>query len=193
MSRNILIISANTLKERTGVHDNIDEKLIYPDIKAAQDMFMLPLLGTALFNKILDDINAGTLAGNYKTLVDDYLVDCLCNYVLSELPQGLNYQFWNKGVATKTTDQSQQPSMSDLFDVAAKYKSRAEFYRKRAVQYLRRYASQYFPEYASPGNGVDVVIPERVAYTCPIYLGEDKLVIPPNVPQVFNSNDPSDY
>ena len=52
MSKNILMLSVALLKERTAIHDNIDEKLIYPEIKAAQDMFILPVLGSALFNKL---------------------------------------------------------------------------------------------------------------------------------------------
>ncbi len=66
MSKNILLISETILKERTKLHSNVDPKLLFPDIKVAQDMYIEPLLGTALYNKILDDINAGTLTGAYK-------------------------------------------------------------------------------------------------------------------------------
>jgi hypothetical protein len=54
MSRNIIMISEAVLKERSVIHDNIDPKLIFPDIKAAQDLYIEPILGTALFDKILD-------------------------------------------------------------------------------------------------------------------------------------------
>lgn len=172
MSKNILMISVQMLKDRTAVHDNIDEKLVFPEIKAAQDMFILPLCGSALFNKLLTDINANTLAGNYKVLVDDYIIDTLANYVISELPLGLTYQFWNKGVAQKTTDSSVTPSMSDLFSVAAKYKRRAEEYAQRMRLYLRENAPTMFPEYINPGSGVDTVIPERQGFSNPIYLGD---------------------
>jgi hypothetical protein len=172
MSKNILMISVQMLKDRTAVHDNIDEKLVFPEIKAAQDMFILPLCGSALYNKLLADINANTLAGNYKVLVDDYVIDTLANYVISELPLGLTYQFWNKGVAQKTTDNSIAPSMTDLFSVASKYKRRAEEYAQRMRLYLRQNAPTMFPEYINPGSGVDTVIPERQGFSNPIYLGD---------------------
>jgi hypothetical protein len=172
MSKNILMISVQMLKDRTAVHDNIDEKLIFPEIKAAQDMFILPLCGSALFNKLLTDINANNLTGNYKVLVDDYIVDTLANYVISELPLGLTYQFWNKGVQQKTTDSSIAPSMTDLFSVASKYKRRAEEYAQRMRLYLRENASVMFPEYINPGSGVDTVVPERQGFSNPIYLGD---------------------
>jgi hypothetical protein len=172
MSKNILMISVQMLKDRTAIHDNIDEKLIFPEIKASQDMYILPVCGSALFNKLLNDINANTLSGNYKALVDDYIVDTLANYVISELPLGLTYQFWNKGVAQKTTDNSLTPSMSDLFSVASKYKRRAEEYAQRLRLYLRQNAPTLFPEYINPGSGVDTIIPERQGFSNPIYLGD---------------------
>lgn len=166
------MISVSMLKERTAIHDNIDEKLIFPEIKAVQDLYILPLCGTALFNKLITDIDGGTINGDYKTLLDDYLIDTLCNYVISELPLGLTYQFWNKGVQAKTTDNSNTPSMSELFDVASKYKRRAEEYAQRARLYLRQWSPTKYPEYITPGSGVDTVIPERQGFSNPIYLGD---------------------
>jgi hypothetical protein len=172
MSKNILIIMPAVLKERTGLHDNMDDKLIYPEIKAAQDSYILPLLGSTLFTKILSDINNDALSGNYKVLIDEYVIDTLCNYVLSELPPALNYQFWNKGVASKTTENSQQPSMSEMFAIVDKYKNRAENYAKRTMMYLRQNSPGLFPEYTQFVAGVDIVTPDTSAFECPIYLGK---------------------
>lgn len=175
MSLNILMIDVPTLKARTGIHDNIDEKLIYPEIKAAQDLYILPIVGTALYNRILNDINLGTLAGDYKNLVDNYLIDALCNWVLSELPIGITYQFWNKGVAVKTSDNTNQPTMGELFDIANKYKNRAEAYGKKAIMFLKQSVgvNNMYPEYLNPGIGVDVIRPDRVGFSSPIFLGDD--------------------
>jgi hypothetical protein len=170
MSKNILMISVDMLKERTSLHDNVDEKLIYPEIKAAQDIYLVPLLGTALFNKIINDIDNGNLSGKYKELVDDYLIDTLCNYVLSELPDGINYQYSNKGVQTKTTDSSNTPSMSEMYSIVAKYKNRAEHYEKRAMMYLKQNADLHFPEYCNPGNNIDDVRPDGISFSNPIFL-----------------------
>jgi hypothetical protein len=178
------------LKERTGIHDNIDEKLIYPEIKAAQDLYIRPLLGSTLFNKLLTDINAGTLTGNYKSLVDDYVIDTLCNYTLSELPEGLNFQFWNKGLSKKEADQSQTPSMSEMYAIVSKYKNRAEHYAKRCRLYLVQNATTMFPEYNQYVPGVDVTPPETNNFNCPIYLGEDRIEVKARYNPGYNSNDP---
>lgn len=166
------------IKDRTVIHGNIDPKLIYPDIKVAQDMYIMPLLGTALYDKlqsIIDDNTINTDAGlvPYKTLLDKYIVDALIYYTLTDLPQTLSYQFWNKGVIRKQGDNTQLPSMSELIDVSNKYKQRAEFYANRCRLYLKRYAADHYPEYLNYGNGIDDVAPESKSYTMPIYLGDD--------------------
>lgn len=168
-----LIVMPSVIKQRTALHTNVDDKLIYPEIKAAQDMYVMPLLGSALFNKIITDIKAGTLTGDYKTLVDNYIIDMICNYVLSEMPDSINYQFWNKGVATKTTEDSNTPSMSEMYAIVAKYKNRAEHYSKRCRMYLIENAPTKFPEYINIPGGVDVVVPDRTSFSSPIYLGDE--------------------
>lgn len=89
MSLNILLVSDTMIKERTVIHGNIDPKLIYPDIKVAQDMYIQPLLGSALYNKIQTLINTNTISDganvNYKTLLDNYIVDALIYYTRANL------------------------------------------------------------------------------------------------------------
>lgn len=190
------IILPSVVKERMSLHDNVDDKLIYPEIKAVQDLYIMPLLGSTLYNKILTDIAAGTLAGDYKDLMDNYLIMAICNYVMSELPEGLNYQFWNKGVSQKTVDNATQPSMSEMYSIVAKYKSRAEHYVNRARMYLIEYGNEKFPEYVTFVAGVDTVYPDRTSYTIPIYLGNETEVPPDDYslnkrpPAGYNSNDP---
>lgn len=173
MSLDVLMISVNMIKDRTVIHGNLDPKLLYPDIKMAQDMYIHPLLGTALYDKILTDISATSLAGDYKVLVDRYVVDCLIYYVLAELPTSISYQFWNKGVIRKQGENTDLPSMSDLVDISNRYKNKAEFYAERLRLYLRENAATKFHEYLNPGNGVDAIYPAHNAFTMPVYLDDD--------------------
>ena len=178
MSENILLISDTMIKERTAIHGNIDPKLIYPDIKVAQDMYILPILGTALYNKLQAIILNGTISSdatliNYKNLIDKYLVDALMYYTLSELPTTISYQFWNKGVMRKQGQDTDLPSMSELIDLSNKYKNRAEFYAQRLRLWILANASVMFTEYLIPGNTIDTVTPAQRAFTMPVYLGAE--------------------
>jgi hypothetical protein len=178
MSLNILLVSDQMIKDRTTIHGNIDPKVIYPHLKLALDKFRVPLLGTALFDKMLDLVSAGTIStvpanADYKTLLDRYIVDTLMYYVLAELPVPLSFQFWNKGVIRKQGEDTETPSMDDLITIAGTYKNNAEFYAGRLQKYLRQNAPTKFTEYLNPGNGVDAVHPTRTPFTMPVFLGDN--------------------
>jgi len=174
MSRNILFISVNTIKERTGLHNNCDEKLINPEILTAQDIYILPALGTALYNRLQDGIENNNLTNTETTLLDTYIVPTLVYYVMSELPMGLSYQFYNKGLIRKSGEGQENPSAAEIIDVADRYRTRAEFYKQRLVKYLiDRSGFNTFSEYNNPGSTYDTIVPERQAYTTSIWLGDD--------------------
>jgi hypothetical protein len=182
--KNTLFIGATAIKERTAVHSNIDDKSILPEIKTAQDMYILPALGTALYTRLQDGIVANNLTANESALLDDYVTDTLVYYVLSELPVGLSFQFYNKGLVRKTSDNSDQPNMQDLIDVANRYRSRAEFYKQRMIKYLQEVStSNLFPEYINPGTGVDTMYPERDGYQSSIFLGDENSLFGMSYPQ----------
>lgn len=174
MSRNILFISVDTIKERTGLHANVDEKLVLPEILTAQDMYILPALGSGLYDRLQDGIADNNLTPDESELLDKYITNCLVFYVMSELPMGLSYQFYNKGVVRKTSENSELPSAQDMIEVANRYRDRAEFYKQRLVKYLKQSSGTVkFPLYNNPGNGVDTILPENQAYTTSIWLGDD--------------------
>lgn len=192
MSKNILLVSEEMIKDRTQIHGNIDPKLINPHIKVAQDLFIERLLGTALFNKLINDIDTtGTTTGDYKTLLDNYIVDALIWYVVADLPITLSYQFWSKGVVRKQGLETEMPSATELIEIANYYKNRAEHYANRLRLYLRQNAPTKFPEYLNPGSGIDSVHPDRNSFTMPVYLGDDNCYDRKSYEEKYQGNNPS--
>jgi hypothetical protein len=172
--RNILFITPSTIKERTGLHANVDEKLVNPEIMTCQDMYIQPTLGSGLYDRLQDGIEDNDLTDLEQGLLDDYITPCLVYYVLSELPVGISFQFYNKGLIRKNGTDQADPSVQDMIDVANRYKARAEFYKERLQRYLKEQSTQgNFNEYLNPGNGIDTIYPEREAYTTSIWLGDD--------------------
>lgn len=173
MSLNTLFISVQSIKDRTGLHANVDEKLVLPEIKTAQDMYILPALGSTLYNRLQDGVNNCTLNMDEQTLLDNYIADCLIYYVMSELPMGLSYQFYNKGLLRKTNENAENPSMQDMIDVANRYRTRAEFYKQRLIKFLRQNNTTY-PEYLNFTSGIDTIVPDLEGYTTSLYLDDDR-------------------
>jgi hypothetical protein len=173
MSANILFISDTILIERTTVHGNIDPKLLYPEIKTAQDMYILPILGTALFDKLQADIVADTVAGYYETLLNNYIIDTLIHYVLMELPLTTSFQFFNKGVLRSGGQDTEVPTLSDLVTISDNFKRKAEYYAERMKKYLIEEGSRgNFPEYINPGSRADTIHPYGGTFSLSVYLGD---------------------
>jgi hypothetical protein len=173
--KNICFINVNTIKERSALHSNVDDKLILPEILTAQDMYILPSLGSALYDRLQAGIENNNLTADEVDLLDNFITNALVYYTLSELPVGLSYQFYNKGLIRKTSDNTDTPSMQDIIDVANRYRTRAEFYTERLIKHLKQVSSttNKFREYVNYGSGVDIVKPERDAYKASIWLGDD--------------------
>jgi hypothetical protein len=173
--KNICFINVNTIKERSALHSNVDDKLILPEILTAQDMFLLPALGTALYNRLQSGIENNNLTADEVDLLDNFITNPLVYYTLSELPMGLSYQFYNKGLVRKTSDNTDTPNMQDLIDVASRYRTRAEFYTQRLIKHLKQVSSttNKFQEYVNYGSGVDIIKPDHDAYQASIWLGDE--------------------
>ena len=72
-----LLISENKLKNFSDLNNALDPDLLKNAIREAQDIDLQRMLGFKLYNKIIDDVAAGTISGVYKSLLDDYIQDAL--------------------------------------------------------------------------------------------------------------------
>jgi hypothetical protein len=171
MSLNILFISETTLKDRSLLQDNVDPKLIKPTIKQAQDMYIEPILGTGLYQELQQQIEDDDLTQLNITLLNLYITDCMCWYVASEMVMSLGFKLTNKNVLRKTSENSNDASLSELFDLMEYYKNKAEWYAQRITNYLCENIIDY-PLYNNPGVGVDTIHPNNSSYSTGMFLGE---------------------
>jgi len=172
MSKNILFITEQTFKDRTGASNNIDGKQLFPMIKVAGDIYIQPALGSTLYKRLQSGVDGNNLTINEKILIDDYITDTLIWFTMSMLPMTMGFQLFSKGFLQKTSEESNTPSRSDMEMLEQKYMSMAEYYKTRLIDYLKENYNLYY-EYINTGSAYDTIFPEQKAYTCPIYLGND--------------------
>ena len=150
-----LYISSTRLKKDSAIGGSVSDDLIMPYILLAQDMSILPILGTDLDAKLKSDIQGGTLTGAYKTLVETYIQPALVKFAFVSLVPYLRLRFVNNAVVVMgATDQSSSATYDDLKPVMDTATDAAEFYRQRCIDYLRNNQTS-FPEYSS-NTGADL-------------------------------------
>jgi len=150
-----LFISSTRLKKDSAIGGSVSDDLIMPYILLAQDMNILPILGTDLDAKLKSDIQGSSLTGAYKTLVETYIQPALVQFAFVSLVPYLRLRFVNNAVVVMgATDQSASATYDDLKPVMDTATDAAEFYRQRCIDYLRNNQTS-FPEYSS-NTGADL-------------------------------------
>tara|TARA_R110002110_G_scaffold47888_5_gene143358 strand:- start:734 stop:1291 length:558 start_codon:yes stop_codon:yes gene_type:complete len=150
----VLFISEQKLKESTAINLNVDVDLLLPFVKEAQKLYVETALGTDLTQKLKDEITAGTLAGAYKTLVDDYVSEMLPSYSLYHALPYLRFKVENGNIYSKTSETGTALSTAEAQSFREEILNTASYYRERLIDYIRNNTSS-FPEY-STNSGADV-------------------------------------
>ena len=79
-----LWIDEDYIMDNSVISNNVDVKVLFPNIIYCQDIYIKPLLGTDLFNVVQAEINAQSYTARVTTLLNDHLKKVLLFFV-----------FWN--------------------------------------------------------------------------------------------------
>ena len=140
------ILSEAKLRQFTDINDSLDTALVKNAIREAQDIHLQRIIGTKLYDKILSDIDADTLTGAYKTLVDDYLQDFLLYAAYYETLEAVFIRPRNNGLLTPTGGENSIEVDRTLFNQKRQtVEGKMEFYADKLSSYLSEEQSS-FPE-----------------------------------------------
>jgi hypothetical protein len=156
--QNTLLISEAKVKAFTDINNNLDPSLIKSTIREAQIIHITRLLGTKLYDKIIDDVDAGTLTGNYKSLVDDYVQDSLLYWSYYESLESIYLRPRNNGLLQPQGGDNALSVDMLIYDKKRRsVKNKAEYFSERLVDYLC-FNNDLFPEYGTEQN--DEIFPD---------------------------------
>ena len=170
MSLNVNFIDEAFIKSRTAISVGIDGKQLKPVIKLAQDKYILPALGSTLYNRLQKAVEDDSLNIAETELLNNYIADALLWFTMGELVTLTSFQFFSKGVFQKTSEESNAPSKGQLELLERRYLSNGEFYKQRLIDFLIANSAEY-PEYLNYEAKLDTIAPSTTAYTSPIFLG----------------------
>jgi len=155
-----LFIKRQDLVRNTIIDGNVDTDKFIQFIKIAQEIHIRNYTGTDLYNKISDDIIAGTLSGDYLTLVNTYIQPMLIHFAMVDYLPFAAYQVKNGGVYKHISENSESVSKSELDYLVNKEREWAEYYTRRFIDYMS-FNQTLYPEYRSNTN--DDIFPDTDA------------------------------
>ena len=170
---NVLLVGVEKIKRFTAIQQNVEDNLIIPYIKKSQDTHIQEMLGTDLFNKIVDEVSAGTITGVYKDLLDKYIQPCLIEWTFYEVVPYINFKLTNKSIVQGNSEFATEVDLEDLKYIRSVSRDMADFYSSRLQGHLKE-NQQLYPEYLT-NSGLDKIKPlKRQNFFGGIYTGEGK-------------------
>lgn len=158
-----LFITLEELKRKSIFDGNLDPDKMIQFVEVAQDTNIQMQLGTKLYEKIQADIIADTLAGNYLSLVNEYIKPMLIWYSQVAFIPFAAYQIANGGIFKHNSENATSVEPDEINMLVNKAKDTAEFYTERFIQYMS-FNSDLFPEFTQ--NQDEGIYPHRdINYT----------------------------
>jgi len=154
----VLFISEAKLKDSTAINLNVDPEILLPYVLQAQRIYIETKLGTTLYEKLESLITAGTIGnvGNeaYKTLVDEFIGDCLPSWAFHMCIPYLRFKTENGNIYSKTSETGNSLSTEEAQHLREEVRNNAEYFTERMIKYITNNISS-FPEY-NTNSGADV-------------------------------------
>ena len=160
MAEAILITRKDVVKF-TAMNGAVDTDKFIQYIKIAQDVHVQNYLGTDLLESIQAKIIAGTLTGDYLSLVTSYVKPLLCHWAMVEYLPFAAYTIANKGVYKHSSENAENVSKEEVDFLIEKERTTAQYYTDRFIDYMSFNASSKFPEYYS--NNDNDIYPDKDA------------------------------
>lgn len=155
-----LFIRKADIVKNTSLSGSVDSNKFLQYVQIAQEIHVQNLLGTDLYDKISDDILAGTLLGDYKKLVSDYIKPLLIQLGMIEYLAFAAYSISNAGVYKHSIETSDVASKEEIDFLIGKHKTYADYYSNRLIDYLCTNGTQTrYPEYYT--NTEDDIKPDK--------------------------------
>jgi hypothetical protein len=156
-----LFITRNDIIKNTPLGGAIDADALLPFVRTAQEKYLLNLLGTVLYNKLQDDIEANTsFDGVYQTLISDYVKPTLIWYSCVEYIPFSAITFKSNGAVKHISETSVSPGKNEVDYLLAKALDNAGYYSTRLQDYLLA-NSQNIPEYLESVGDSTQIYPDQ--------------------------------
>jgi hypothetical protein len=153
-----LFIKREDIVRNTVISGNVDTDKFIQFIKIAQEIHIQNYTGTKLYDKISADIIANTLAGNYLSLVTDYLQPMLIHFAMTEYLPFAAFTVANGGVYKHTSENATSADKIEVDYLVEKERTIAKYYTERFIDYMS-FNQSLFPEYNANVN--EDIYPDR--------------------------------
>lgn len=137
------LIDIDSLKKLSLINANVEVSAIRPVLKRSQDMYVEPILGSALYERLLDGVENSNLTANELILVNDYIAIVLSIACEIRMGNAITNEIRNIGLGNATGPNFQAANINGIErEKDISYKD-LTFYKNRLKRYLCENESLY--------------------------------------------------
>jgi hypothetical protein len=164
------LTTAKVVKQNSFIEENVQDSIVTIAMRRVQDMHIEPILGTALYTKILAGVKADDLIAPYTTLLDKYILPTYFAYCEYEVAPHVNTEIRNKAVGKGLDGDISAATETELNYVRASYLKAAKKYEARLIGHLKDACSDdTYPEYKD-NSGHEQMKPKQRIYGRSSYI-----------------------
>jgi len=152
MAIDVLFVTRDDIVRFTAMNGSVDVDKYLQFVKIAQDLHIQGYLGTKLYQKLKDEITAGTLANPYLNLLETYIKPMVIHFSMIEYLPFASYVIGNKGVYKHTSENGEIVGKDEVDQLIEKERDIADHYTQRFLDHICFNQSLY-PEYYENSNG----------------------------------------
>ena len=148
----LLFITPQELTETTIIGGNVDIDKYQMNIENVMITVIEPLLGTELYDKIVDDITNDTLTGLYETMFNDYVKPITKNQACAEYVTVSGFMITNGGAFKHAPENAEIMGSEEKELISTIYSSKADTYISRFEKWI---CKNPLPEYKTSQDEVN--------------------------------------
>lgn len=169
---NTLLITLDDVLHYTTISGNLDNNNINPHIFNAQILYIEPILGSDLYNKITSYITSGiTIDEPYNTLLNTYITPSLVFHTIELFIPINSFKIADGGTFQMTPTNAQYSPLDEIDRITNKYRVIANKYDAKLSEYLCKY-SNLFPEYT---NNTGLISKSETTIRAGWFLGKSNI------------------
>lgn len=158
-----ILIRPNDERLKAYVESGFDETLLSQLIWDVQELYILPILGTALYDELTLQTRTSALTAANQTLLFTKVQPVLVWMVLANGAHVFTYKFRKQGIVKQNSENSTSADLEEIDRMTKKFDTWAQSYAERLTKFLIENDTTY-PLYTDAGSGADTIHPNGSNY-----------------------------
>jgi hypothetical protein len=139
------LVTTVQLKNLTSISKNFDVELLQPHLLIAQQLYVQPVLGDALYFNILTKFDTNTISGDTQILLDEYITPAIGFSAWFSAAPFLAYKTTRAGIQTESASDGANIAVTpeELSLYIARVENYKNFYLDRLAKYLNNNVTNF--------------------------------------------------